>query len=176
MRKADCFYLGYISKTYSFRGEVIAFFEGPELQRYENLESVFVELHNKLVPFFIEQIRFDRQGPFARIKFEGVDDEAAAKPLAKQSMYLPSHLFEQEAPDPSEKPELLLGYRVFDAEAGDLGEVTDYIDHATNPVIHVDGEKGEVLIPIHAGFIQEIDEEKKTIRVDLPDGLIGLNG
>lgn len=175
MRKEDCFRIGHISRTYSFRGELIFQIEDHNPQRFDELESVFVEIHDKLVPFFIEHIRFDRQGPFARVKLEGVNDEATAKPMVKQPLYVPQHLFEKETPDPTKNPELLLGYKVVDIKAGSLGEVIDFIDHVANPVIQVEGEKGEVLIPIQPEFILEIEEDQKVIRVELPDGLIGLN-
>lgn len=174
MRKEDAFYLGYISKTYSFRGEVIAFFEGTEPQQYEKLESVFVDINNKLVPFFLEHIRFDRKGAFARIKFEGVDDEKAAQMLIKKEMYLPA-ADQPERESENSDPTILVGYTVQDSALSEIGTVVSFIDHQTNPLLDVSGERGNTFIPFHDAFIRDIDHEKGIIHVDIPEDLIGLN-
>lgn len=174
MRKEDCFYLGNVSKTYSFRGEVIVFIDDRDPHKYEELESVFVDINNKLVPFFIDQIRFDRKGAFARVKFEGVDSESAAQALVKKELYLPLSM-KPEGEDEEPNPEDLVGYAVNDADLGALGEVIYFIEHQSNPLLEVSGDRGNILIPFHDEFILGINHDSKTIEVEIPEGLIGLN-
>ncbi len=174
MRKEDCFQLGRVSKTFSYSGEVIIVIEYSDPDRFMKLESVFVEIHNKLVPFFIEQISFDRNGPFARVKFEDINDEAAARILVKKDLYLPLSLRPQ-TDDAEPTPEELTGYLVEDSNLGMLGNVVSFIDHISNPILEVDGEKGPILIPFHEELILEIDDKKQLILVEIPEGLIGLN-
>ncbi len=175
MRKEDCFYLGSVSKTYSFRGEVIVFIDDRDPQKYDKMESVFVEINNKLVPFFIEKIRFDRSGPYARVQFEGVDSEAAAQALVKKELFLPLTMRPESEDDDELFPEDLIGYSVTDTALGLLGTVESFIEHTTNPILEVNGDRGEILIPFHDQFIVEIDHEAKSISVEIPEGLIGLN-
>ena len=174
MRKEDCFQLGRVSKTFSYGGEVIVFIEHNEPDRFKKLESVFVEIHNKLVPFFIEQISFDRNTPFARVKFEDINDEGAARILVKKDLYLPLSL-RPNTDDAEPIPEELTGYSVEDSNLGMLGKVVSFIDHISNPILEVDGEKGLILIPFHEKLVLEIDDEKQLILVEIPEGLIGLN-
>lgn len=174
MRKEECFQFGRVSKTFSYGGEVIVVIEHSEPDRFKKLESVFVEIHNKLVPFFIEQISVDRSGPYARVKFEDINDAEAAKILVKKDLFLPLSLRPQ-TDDTDPTPEELTGYSVEDLNLGNLGKVISFIDHISNPILEVDGEKGHVLIPFHEEFILEIDDDKQLIQVEIPEGLIGLN-
>ena len=53
MLKKDCFNLGYVAKAYSYKGEVILILDSDNPKHYHKMESVFVEINNTLVPFFI---------------------------------------------------------------------------------------------------------------------------
>lgn len=174
MQKTDCFQVGTVSKTYSFRGEVIIQFDVPDPQVYNTLESVFVEIHNKLVPFFIEHIRFDRGNDFARVKFEGIDTDGRAKELIKCHLFLP---LDQRADDTEAmtSPQLLVGYSVCDIQHGDIGEVAAFIESGTNPLLDVAGAPGNTFVPFQEAFIRDIDHSKRVIQVELPEGLIGMN-
>jgi 16S rRNA processing protein RimM len=45
MKKEDCFYLGKIVKPFSFKGELVLFFDVDDIENYIDLE--FVYLGNK---------------------------------------------------------------------------------------------------------------------------------
>lgn len=66
-----------------------------------------------------------------------------------------------------------LGATVVDAHAGELGEVVEVIPGVEYGTLRVSGPKGEVLIPLVDEFITGVDD---VISVELPAGLIGLNG
>jgi 16S rRNA processing protein RimM len=49
-------------------------------------------------------------------------------------------------------------------------------DSTENVLLVINDEKGEeLLIPAVESFIKDIDMEERKIRVELPEGLIGLN-
>src|SRR5690349_12766468 len=88
MRKEDCFYLGKIAKKFSYKGEVLAWLDTDDPGLYENMESVFVEFNNHLVPFFIESASLHKND-FLRIRFEDVASEDEADRLMGCGIYLP---------------------------------------------------------------------------------------
>jgi 16S rRNA processing protein RimM len=176
MTKEECFYLGHVSKTYSFRGEIIAYFDTDNPLQYDKLESVFVDINDKLIPFFITSISFDRKGNFARVKFEDLDSEEVAKKLVKKDLYLPLTQKPESMEDEDEVLfEDLVGFEVEDINLGNLGLVTAVIDHDLNPLIQIDGPKGKALIPFNEQFIVSADKDAKILEVDIPEGLLDLN-
>ena len=68
MRKDECFYLGKIAKKFSFKGEVLVYLDTDEPELYENMESVFVEFNNNLVPYFISTSSLHKND-FLRVRF-----------------------------------------------------------------------------------------------------------
>ena len=64
MRKEDCFYLGHISRKHGYKGEVIAVFDTDQKENYTALESVLLDIHGELIPFFIEEMAMNSKGHF----------------------------------------------------------------------------------------------------------------
>ncbi|MDE5736633.1 MAG: hypothetical protein K2H65_06145, partial [Bacteroidales bacterium] len=84
--KADCFFLGYIGRTFGYAGELVVSLDVDDPARYADLKSVLVEVKGALVPYFIEEIKMrDRDAVW---RFEGVGPEEAAR-LVGCELYLP---------------------------------------------------------------------------------------
>src|ERR1043165_4151844 len=87
MDKKDHFNLGYIARRVGNHGELGFVLDVDDPSRYRNLESVFIELNNSLVPFFIKKIQV--KGNNATVTLEGIDSISKAEELLKASLYLP---------------------------------------------------------------------------------------
>jgi 16S rRNA processing protein RimM len=57
VNKQACFELGYIAKPFGLKGQVTAVFDVDNPLTYKNLESVFVETDNTLIPFFCRGVK-----------------------------------------------------------------------------------------------------------------------
>lgn len=170
--KEDCFRLGNIARLHGFKGELSVFLDVDDPQEYKELESVFIEVDGKLVPFFIDQIRMSNKG-FAVIRFDGVNSEKKAKMLLKCGLYLPLDLLPEREDDEFYYFEIE-GYEVIDAKHGSIGTVTKVIDLSGNPLIQIDHNGQEILLPKQDEFILKADHENQQLHIQAPEGLIEM--
>ena len=164
-----CYQLGYVIKKHGTHGEVSVFIDADIPEEYSELESVFVEINKKLVPFFVESILI--RGNKATIKFEDVDDQDAASDLKSCALYLPLSTLPPLESDQFYYHEIK-GYEVEDQNHGNLGLITDVVTTTKQDLIVVDHGGKEVLIPVNDDIIEKVDHEKKLLYVTLPDGLL----
>lgn len=172
MQKKDCFFLGKIVKKYSFKGELLVKLDTDEPDIYEGLESVFVELKNNLVPFFIERSQLHKS-ELLRIKFEEVDNEQDADSLLKCDLYLPLE-FLPKLEDGKFYYHEIIGFTVEDVNYGNVGIIKKINDSTAQALFEIDKDGVEILIPMNDHFIKKVDKENRTIFVETPEGLIDL--
>jgi 16S rRNA processing protein RimM len=70
-------------------------------------------------------------------------------------------------------PISLVGFRLFDGEL-DLGEILEVIEQPHQVLCRIDLEGKEALIPLHEETLRGIDQKKREVRVELPDGLLDV--
>jgi 16S rRNA processing protein RimM len=166
-----CFELGYITKKHGLQGEVSIHLDTDNPENYSELESVFVEIDQKLVPFFIESLSI--RGEKALVKFEGVEDAEGAEELKGSKLFLPL-----ENLPPLEGKTFyfheVIGFRITDRSFGLIGTVTDIYDVSAQQLFAIDHKGKEVLVPVNDEIIEQVDRSEKIIHVDLPEGLIDI--
>ncbi|MGC1631488.1 MAG: ribosome maturation factor RimM, partial [Gelidibacter sp.] len=121
MLKEDCFYVGKIVKKYSFKGELLIKLDSDDPEIYEDMDSVFVDLRNNLVPFFIESSQLHKS-ELLRVKFEDVETEQDADALLKCDIYLPLEFLPKLDDDKFYFHEII-GFAVEDINFGKVGVV-----------------------------------------------------
>lgn len=172
MHKEECFYLGKIAKKFSFKGEVLIYLDTDEPSLYENMESVFVELHNQLVPFFIEKSSLHKND-FLRVQFEDVITEQAADEIMNCEIYLPLSFLPKLEGNKFYFHEVI-GYEIEDQRLGIVGKIVSVNDSTAQPLFEVIHEEKEILIPMIDHFIIKVDRSSQKIVMDLPEGLIEM--
>ncbi|MFD2161421.1 ribosome maturation factor RimM [Paradesertivirga mongoliensis] len=171
MKIEDGFYIGYITKTKGLKGEVQVYFEFDQFEDLE-LESVFLEINNKLIPFFVSsyKIQANRTGYFY---FEDVDTIEKAEKLIRKKVYLPN----EKMPEREEGEFFytdLKGFIAHDENHGELGEIIEVHEYPQQFIAVVPYKFTEIMFPLNEDIIQEIDEEAGIVKVILPDGLIEI--
>lgn len=104
------------------------------------------------------------------IRFEGIGDRDEADEL-RGELAVPA----STVPAPPEGTWYhfqLLGCRVSDRAAGELGEVVDLVEDGGGLLLVVEGEGRRVPVPFVARFLVRVDVAAREIEVDLPEGLI----
>ncbi len=171
MDKNEHFYLGTISRKFSFKGEVVLQLN-PELDSLpEHLESVFVEFEQKRIPFFIEFTKQSKKNSY-RLKLEDVDNEEDAQSLVHKDVYvLRSEIDIDETFGLTD----LIGYTAFDQDDHEIGEITNINSQTIQSIFEIKTDSATVLIPVNDNWILDIDEEHQEITLELPEGLLDLN-
>lgn len=172
MQKKNCFYLGKIVKKYSFKGELLVKLDTDDPEQFVEMESVFVELHKKLIPFFIESCSLHKS-ELLRIKFEEVETEADANALLGSHLYLPLEALPKLTGNQFYYHEII-GFTVKDKDFGEVGIISSVNDTTAQALFVIDRKGTEILIPINDQFISKVDRTNKTIHLDVPQGLIEL--
>ncbi len=168
----DCYLLGNVTKTRGYKGELVLFLDVTKPNEYALLESVFVELNGMLTPFFIEQIKIQNNNR-AHVFFEQINTEEEALKLKGKSLYLPlkflpnlsgNEFYDHEVP----------GFEVVDAEHGVIGVVVQIIDLPSNPLLQIDKDGVEILVPLQKETVRQVDRALKQLHIQSPPGLIEL--
>src|SRR3989338_6433093 len=172
MHKADCFHLGYIAKLHGFKGEVSLFLDVTNPGDYTTLDALFIDLNNQLTPFFVASIQLGSKG-FARLRLEGVEDETSARRLLRKDVYLPAqilpeleglHFYDHE----------IIGFTAIDSNYGEFGIVEQVIDLKTNPLLQINKDGKEVLVPLIEGAVTKVVRKKRELHLQTPNGLFEL--
>lgn len=173
MKKDHHHLAGSLLKTTGIKGEIVLKFNDDCPEEIQELESIFIDVDNKLVPFFIENIRI-KSNNTAVIKFEDLDDEADSLEFIGSEFYLTpqqADLLEMESEDFID----VEGYQIFDQDGKFIGVVLEFIDIPENPLLNVNTEKGELLIPAKDELIIGLDDDAREIRISITEGLTELD-
>jgi 16S rRNA processing protein RimM len=173
MHKDDCFYLGHVTRSVGFKGEVVVFIDADNPENYSDLKMLYLDVRGKLIPYFTVSVGSRNKGNQLTIKFQDVDSEEQADQLQGCEIYLPllqlpplsgNAFYFHEIP----------GYSVKDKHKGDIGTISRILDYPNNPLFEISYGNKEILIPVRDQFIEKLDRENKIIYLIAPEGLIDI--
>ncbi len=173
MTKEETFNLGYISKTRGLNGEVVAFLDVDYPEEYSELELMFIEIDQTLVPFFIEDIKITNSG-FTNFKLEDIETNEQAKELIKCGIYLPNQFLAKLEEDQFYYHEIV-GYQLIDNASEQTATIKQVVEYPNNKLLEVNYNNNDILIPFNDDFIVSIDKENKQLIMNIPEGLFDLN-
>ena len=155
--------IGVLSKVHGLNGELrfIVLTNIPEL--LEDLDEVFLYSDKEKRGFYLE-VESIREGPKSLlIKFAEFDTREDAEKLVGFEVYVPKDKLPELAEDEYMYDEIE-GCEVFE-DGEDIGKVVDIIDTGANEVLVVRKDKKEKLVPFIKDYVEDIDLEKKEIKV-----------
>ena len=172
IKKEEVYKIGLFNKPHGIHGELQFTFTDDIFDRVD-CDYLICLLDGIFVPFFIEEYRF-RSDSTALVKLEGIETADRARMFTNVEVYFPVKHAE-EAEDGELSWNFFVGFRMEDVRHGELGEVVEVDTTTVNTLFVVEQEDGEeLLIPAQEEFIVEINQEKKLITVELPEGLLNL--
>ena len=158
--------IAQVLKSNGRDGELLLGFVGIAPEDIDTEEPVFIEFDGLPVPFYFESFT-PRGNSRALVRLTGVHSLTDADELAGAAVYAENDLYEDEEED-------LTGWTVLDADGTKAGTVSAHEDIPGNPCIWVETGHGEVLVPLHEELVLDVDETEKTLRMEIPEGLLDL--
>lgn len=169
----DILPVGRTQKPYGIRGEIVLLFQKGE---YANLDVdyYFLEMDGIPVPFFVEEFS-GTTDVAARVKFMEVEDEKSASRLVNKRVLLPREMVKSISVTEGSTGidwDFFIGFDVVDQHGTQVGTIQGVDDSTLNVLFVVVHDEDERLIPATEDFIVTLDEEKKIIEMNLPEGLL----
>ena len=171
MADKNFYYLGTLTKPFGLKGALCAYFDVDDCERYLDLDAVFIETDGEMLPYMIEDLQFRGNNQFV-IKLQDVDIDNVRE-FVQTELYLPL----------SRLPKLtgnrfyfheVIGFQVVDEQLGEIGTCKGFMELTNNPLMQVDHDGTEILIPASSEFVSNVDRENKTLHVTTPEGLVEL--
>lgn len=162
---------GYCSKTFGYKGEVKILLN---FKYKENTTPKFVWCHQygKPVPYFVEDFILLNDNECS-VKLEDISNENDALPFRNKEFYIEKELLETYFVAPKLNKDILdFSVKHKGKLIGRLKEIQE--NKIGHPIMLIDNQKDEILIPFVEEFIVDIDENSKIINVNLPEGLLDL--
>ena len=164
--------LGRISRANVYDGSVTIKIGQQFIENLPEMESVFLEIENKPVPFFISSSEYSGSD-ILKLKFDGYSTFDKINEFTGCRVFL-TVVGKEKLPD--SKAGILTGFKVFLKDNEFLGTIVEIISNPGHDLIMVQSSQlKEMLIPLHEDFIVDIDSKKGIIVLDIPDGLKDLN-
>ncbi len=168
IRLEDCYKIGRLGKTHGVKGEISMLIDDDVFDRTD-ADYVVLMVDGILVPFFIEEYRFKTDSNVI-MKFCDIDSMERAAELTGCDVYFPRELSD----DGEDGPTLaaIVGYSIIDKATGrTVGTISGVDDSTANTLFEMaDGR----LIPATDELIAGIDQQKRTLTMQLPEGLLEL--
>ncbi len=163
--------LGRISKVHGFEGAVTVKLEKTFIENIPDMESVFLEIEGKPVPFFIAETEYPGSD-ILRIIFNGYDSPEKVKDLPGCRVFLTRGGKNNSGAEFRS----FTDFKVFLADRTLVGTIREIFENPGQWLLGLNTPEGkELLIPFHEDLIVSIDERKKIIIMDLPEGLTDLD-
>lgn len=164
--------LGRITRVNGYEGAVTVKLERFYSGELPHMESVFLEIEGRPVPFFI--VESDYSGAdILRLRFNGYNSSDKVQEFVGCRVFLTTPAANDK------KPEVitgLKGYSVLTSDNKILGSVEEVIQNPGQWLLSIITPLNkEILIPLHEHFIVSIDNENKLLIMNLPEGLTEIN-
>ena len=172
IRRDDVYKIGKLGKPHGVKGEITFAITDDVFDRVD-AEYLVLDINGILVPFYMEEYRF-KNDENVLVKFEDIDTQEQARNYTGCDVYFPRHLSDSDEEHMTWAE--IIGFQLVDAPTGKVIGTLESVDNSTaNLLFEVNTPEGkELLIPANEDLLEEVNAEKKEIRMAIPEGLLDL--
>jgi 16S rRNA processing protein RimM len=164
--------IGYLSKLHGYKGSIKAELNTLLIEAGNFPEFVWINQLGKPVPYKVTKFAEQDKDTFV-IKLEDINTEPEAHALKGETIYCEESIYDDFFEE-EENLSYLIDYSLIDPKLGNLGKITDVMENTFQPNLVVDYNNTEVLVPLAEELIVKIDDKKKEITLNVPDGLLDI--
>ena len=160
--------VGRLKNTYKLNGDLTCKLSDSGVKLISPNEKAWVKLaEDEFLPVVIEKI--ERLNSQHLLKFKNINSAEDANIYQQSEL-----LLEDEIVEDDEISLNCVGYSVFNQENQLLGEVIEILEIPGNPLLLIEMDKKEVMLPIDEEFIQLFDNENEKIIIQNFEELLEL--
>jgi len=164
--------LGRIAKTSGYEGAVNVILERSFIGNIPHMESVFVEIDERPVPFFIYDSHY-AGADILKLKFTDYDTVDKVSEFKGCRVYLTEGDKESDSTDDFGE---ITGYEVYTVDNILIGQIKEIIQNPGQYLLNITSpDRREILIPLHEDFIVNLDDPGRKLVLKIPEGLTDLN-
>ena len=169
--------IGHYNKPHGVAGELSATVD-VDLEVLRGLSCLVSDIDGIFVPFFVNAIR-PKSVDTMLLTIDGIENEKEAARLVNRDIYALKRDYQQESIDADADGyplDFFIGFELRDSDGSRVGEITDVDEQTENAIFVVDRDGSEIMVPATDDLIVEFDVDNKLMVMDLPEGLLDLNG
>ncbi len=166
----EYFEIGQIVNTSGLKGVIKVKPFTDDITKFCDLKTIFISVNKELKEFNIEQVRFNKNMVFLKLK--GIDTINEAENY--RNLYIKIKRNKDEKLEEGSYYIVdILGCKVYTDEQKELGKIIDVFSTGSNDVYVVKDELGkQVLLPAIKDVIKNVDIKNKIVTVHLLEGLV----
>lgn len=165
----DLVQVGSIHKAHGVKGIIKVRVKPDYMDDLLQVEAVFIETPKETLPHFIKTIE-KIADDLVLLQLEDITSKEQITPMSKY----PILLREEDVAEIFEEYESIVGYTIIDNTVGIIGEVKEVTEMPSYELARVSYQNRSIMIPIHEDLVEEVDEEEKTITMNLPEGFFEI--
>lgn len=168
--KQSFFEIGQIVNTFGIKGFVKINPFTDDLERFEELKSVFVVKNKELIEMQIEEVKYHKH--LVLVKFKGIEDINMAEKY--KGCYIKiKRENARKLPEGTYFIADLIGIKVYDEDGNLLGKVDDIYNNKSTDIYVIKDDLGkQILLPSTKEVIKQIDVDEEKMVVHLINGLV----
>lgn len=167
----DYVHIGKMVAAHGVAGQVILEHALGKPISFKGITTLFIEKNtSSFIPYFIASASAKTE-TLTHLQIEGIANREATALLIGKKVWLPQVEFQKLVNKNS--PLALMGYTVQE-NGKSLGVIQEVIEQPHQLMVTILYQGQEAYIPLHEESLKGVDHAKKTVSVELPDGLLDL--
>ena len=169
--------IGHYNKPHGVAGEISATLD-VEWDLLRELSCLVSDIDGIYVPFFVNAVR-PKSGDTVLLTIDGVGNEKDVARLVNRDIYALKREYRQESIDADADGyplDFFIGFELRDSDGSRVGEIIDVDEQTENAIFIIDRDGTDLMVPATDDLIVEFDVDNKVMVMDLPEGLLDLNG